>query len=175
MIFAMLSHVIIVALIAAAAPAAGLTFTRPEGWQKIPSASATRVADFSLPRASGDLEDAELVLYYFEGAGGAVDANLQRWLRQIEQPDGMPSRLRARKQTRKVNGLLVTLLDVSGIYVASMVPGASDHNNKPNFRMRAGVIQTPRGPYYIKLTGPRKTVAKWARAFDQFVGSLRLE
>ena len=47
------------------------------------------------------------------------------------------------------------------LYVAEMSPGATARNNKPRFRLRAGVVETSNGPYFIKLTGPEKTVAKW--------------
>ena len=36
------------------------------------------------------------------------------------------------------------------------------------------VVYTPNGPYFIKLTGPAKTIAKWERAFEQFVASLKV-
>jgi hypothetical protein len=137
-----------------------------------------RVADFSLPRAEGDPEDAELVLYYFGGGGGSVDANIERWIGQMQQPDGRPlssSTAAAKRDVRKVNGLDVTLLDVSGTYVAEMAPGATERHHKPNFRLRAAVILTPGGPYYIKVTGPQKTVAKWEQSFERFVSSLRFE
>jgi hypothetical protein len=150
-----------------------LTYTTPSGWKTLPAASSMRVAEFSLPRADGDAEDAQLVIYYFGGQGGSVQANLQRWLGQMQQPDGKPSSVAARKQTRAVNGLAVTLIDVSGTYVAETAPGATTRNNKPGFRLRAGVVETPSGPYYIKLTGPAKTVAKWDEAFTEFVGSLK--
>ena len=155
--------------------AAGLTFTAPDGWRQSPSGSSMRVAEFTLPRAAGDAEDALLILYYFGGSGGSVDANMQRWIGQIQQPDGKPSSAAAKKETRRVNNLALTLVDVSGTYVAEMAPGAAARNNKPRFRLRAGVVETSNGPYFIKLTGPEKTVAKWERAFDQFVGSLRLQ
>jgi serine/threonine protein kinase len=51
----------------------------------------------------------------------------------------------------------------------SAAPSAT---NLPNFRLRAGVVQTPAGPYFIKLTGPARTVAAQAQAFDRFVASL---
>lgn len=155
--------------------AATLAFITPDGWQKQPVASSMRVAEFSLPRAAGDAEDAQLVLYYFGGSGGTVEANLQRWVGQMQQPDGKPlPSSAAKKETRRVNGLSLTLLDVSGTYVAEMAPGASERHNKPDFRLRAGVVETANGPYFIKLTGPAKTVAKWEHAFEQFVASLNL-
>jgi hypothetical protein len=151
-----------------------LGYVTPQGWQKQPVASSMRVAEFTLPRADGDSEDAVLVVYYFGGSGGSVDANLQRWVSQMQQPDGKPSAGVAKKETRTVNGLALTLLDVSGTYVAETAPGSTERHNKPNFRLRAGVIDTPNGPYFIKLTGPSKTIAKWDRAFEQFVASLKL-
>ena len=82
--------------------AGGLLFTAPDGWQKVATASSMRVAQYSLPRADGDAEDAELVLYYFGGGGGGVDANIERWLGQVQQPDGRPTSAVAKKETRTV-------------------------------------------------------------------------
>ena len=77
--------------IGTAAIAAGLTYTTPAGWKPVTTASAMRVAQFALPRAAGDAQDGELVVYYFGGSGGTVDANIERWLGQMQQPDGKPS------------------------------------------------------------------------------------
>jgi len=154
--------------------ASGLTFQAPEGWKATPPSSSMRVADFSLPRAAGDPEDAELVVYYFGGEGGGVDANVQRWESEMVPPPGKPP-VPTVRETRTVNGLKVTLVDVRGTYVAAMMPGAAAHNNKPGFRLRGGVVETPKGPYFIKLTGPEKTVAKWDAAFGRFVASLKYQ
>ena len=158
------------------ARAAALTFVTPQGWQTARPASSMRVAEFTLPHVAGDTEDAQLVVYYFGAAGGGgVEANVERWVGQMQQTNGKPSDAVAKRTTRKVNGLAVTLIDVSGTYVAEMSPGAGARNNKPNFRLRAGVVETANGAYYIKLTGPEKTVAKWDQAFEQFVSSLKYQ
>lgn len=158
-----------------AAVAASLTFTTPAGWKKSPPSSSMRVAELTLPRAQGDNEDAELVIYYFGGSGGSVEANMQRWIGQMQQPDGKPSAAAASRETRTVNGLKLTLVDVSGTYTAEMSPGSSAHNDKPHFRLRAGVVETPNGPYFLKLTGPEKTVARWDAAFREFVSSMKFQ
>jgi hypothetical protein len=165
----------LLSLAAAAMLAAGLSFTTPEGWRQSPSTSSMRVAEFTLPRAAGDAEDAQLIVYYFGGQGGSIDANIQRWVGQMQQADGQPSSSVAKRETRTVNGLAVTLVDVSGTYVAEMAPGAAEHHHQPHFRLRAGVIETSRGPYFIKLTGPEKTVTQWDRAYHQFVSSFKLQ
>jgi hypothetical protein len=165
----------IISILSAAVLAAGLTFTTPDGWRQSAGGSSMRVAEFTLPRADGDAEDAQLIVYFFGGQGGSVDANIQRWVGQMQQPDGRPSSAVARKQTRTVNGLTVTLIDVDGTYVAELAPGAAARHNKPHFRLRAGVVETPNGPYFIKLTGPEKTVTRWDKSYEQFVGSFQLK
>lgn len=101
--------------------AASLAFTAPDGWKTVTTTSSMRLAQFSLPRADGDAEDGELVVYFFGGSGGSVDANIQRWIGQIQQPDGKPSGAVAKKESRKVNGLALTLVDVSGTYNPSRI------------------------------------------------------
>ena len=152
---------------------ATLAFTAPPAWKTRPAASSMRVAEFVVPHADGDSEDAELVVYYFGSGAGTVDANIDRWIGQIQQPDGTPTKDKAKRTSQTVNGLAVTMVDVAGTYVAEMRPGATEHFNKPGFRLRAAVVETPRGPYYIKMTGPAKTMGAADAAFAAFLGSLR--
>jgi hypothetical protein len=152
--------------------AAELLYTKPAAWTAAPTTSSMRVAQFAVPRAKGEAADAELIVYYFGGSGGSVDANIDRWIGQMEQPDGRKSSEVAKRSTRNVNGLPVTLVDVSGTYVAEMTPGSSQRHNSPNFRLRAAVVTTPNGPYFIKLTGPAATVAAAEADFERFLGSI---
>lgn len=155
--------------------AAGLTFDAPRAWKAAGPSSSMRVAQFVLPRAPGDTQDGELVIYYFGGSGGTIDANIERWLGQMQQPDGRASSAVAKRQTRSANGLALTLVDVSGTYVAEVTPGSPERHNNPNFRLLAAVVQTPNGPYFIKLTGPARTVGVWDTTFDQFLATIRYQ
>ena len=157
-----------------AADAAGLAFAAPAGWKSVPTSSSMRVAQFTLPRATGDAQDAELVVYYFGGSGGTIEANIERWVGQMQQPDGRPSAAVMKRQSRTVNGLKVTLVDVPGTYVAEMTPGAAQRHNNPNFHLRAAVIETANGPYFIKLTGPARTIAAAEKSFELFLSSVKL-
>jgi hypothetical protein len=131
-----------------------------------------RVAEFVLPKATGDAEDGDVVVYFFGGQGGDVEANINRWVSQMQQPDGGASAERAKRETKTINGLAVTVLEVSGTYVAEIRPGATEKFNKPGFRMKTAVVQTPRGPHFIKMLGPEKTIAKWNDSFATFLASL---
>ena len=156
----------------AAAPA-GLTFTAPAAWHTRPAASAMRVAEFVVSKVAGDPEDAEVVVYFFGVTVGSVNSNVDRWIGQMQQPDGSASKDKARRETQTINGLKVTMVDLAGTYVGEVRPGATERYNKPNFRLRAAVVETPRGAYYIKMTGPAKTMAAADADFRKFLATLK--
>lgn len=171
MLFAQVA--LFVALLVPQAPSGTLAYSTPAGWRTRPPASSMRVAEFVIPKADGDREDAELVIYYFgAGGGGGAEANIDRWISQMQQPDGKSSAAIAKRVTRVTHELNVSMVDVPGTYVAEMSPGAAEHYNKPNFRLRAAVVETPKGSYYIKMTGPAKTMAAAGPAYDSFMSSL---
>jgi hypothetical protein len=158
------------------APAATLKYTAPAGWTAKPPSSSSRVAEFVLPRADGDKDDASLVVYFFSATGGgSVQANVDRWISQMAQPDGRASKDLAKTSTMTVNGLKISDVDLSGTYVAEMSPGAAEHFNYPGWRLRAAVVETPGGAYYVKVTGPANTVAKWDTAYRAFLSGLKYE
>ena len=135
-----------------------------------------RVAQYKLPKAEGDTEDGSLVVYYFgQGQGGATQANIDRWISQMHQPDGSDSKERAKSETLTVKGLKVTMVDVTGTYSAEMSPGSGDFTSKPNYRLRAAVVETPKGSYFAKLTGPEKTISRWDQAFRDYISSFQFK
>jgi hypothetical protein len=153
-----------------------LRFTAPEGWTKEQPSSAMRVAQYKLAKAEGDGEDAALVIYFFgANQGGDVQANIDRWTSQIQQPDGSSSKEKAKTETMTVNGLKVTTVDVAGTYTAEMAPGAGNQRNDANYRLRAAVIETPKGNYFLKLAGPAKTLARWDQSVTDFVKSFEFK
>jgi hypothetical protein len=150
-----------------------LHFTPAAGWTTKPTTSMMRIAEFVLPKAEGDTEDASLIVYYFGGTGGSVQANIDRWLGQIAQPDGRPTKQVATVTERRVNGMAMTHVDATGTLVAEVSPGSAERHNKPGFRLRAAVIQSSNGPYFVRVVGPAKTVARWNTEIDAFLGSIR--
>ena len=153
-----------------------LTFTAPSDWISEKTTSSMRVAQYKLPKVVGDEDDASLVIYYFgQGQGGTAAANIERWVNQMQQPDGGPSKDSAKQSTQTINGLKVETVDISGTYTAEMAPGSGTFNNKPNFRMKAAVIETPKGSYFIKLVGPEKTINNQDQPFATFLKSLEFK
>jgi len=72
--------------------ASGLTFSAPPEWKTVVTSSSMRVAQWTLPRAAGDTQDGELVVYYFGGQGGSLDANIERWAGQLHNNPGFRMR-----------------------------------------------------------------------------------
>ena len=149
-----------------------LRYKVPEGWKVESPTSDMRAAQYKLPKAAGDSEDALLVLYYFgQGQGGSAQANIDRWINQIVQPDGQSSKERAKTGSLTVNGLQVNTVDVTGNYSGGMSPDSAPANKQSIYRLRAAVIDTPKGSYFVKLTGPEKTVGHWDEAYTAYLKS----
>ncbi len=147
--------------------AAGLAWTLPAGWS-IEAPRSMRVATYAIPAAPGDAEGGECAVFYFgSGQGGGVDANLQRWIAQF-QPAA-----RSKRWAKKVNGLPVSLADVSGTYTAHGGSMSQSSGDKTGWRLLGAIAEGPQGAVFFKLTGPEKTVAAANRGFDALVGSLK--
>lgn len=150
-----------------------LHFKVPDGWVTSTPSSKMRVAQFKLPKADGDNEDAELVLYYFgANQGGTAEANIDRWISMMQQADAASSKDKAKKETLTVNGMKISTVDVSGRYTAEMAPGSGKFYDNANYRLRGAVIETPKGNYFLKLVGPAKTVGRWEQSFTDYLKSL---
>ena len=132
-----------------------------------------RLAEYALPGYPAGATDAVLAVFHFgPNQGGGVDANIQRWISQFTQPDGSDTQAKARKSTRTVQGMAVTLVDIEGTYNGGMGAGGQAEP-QADYRMLGAVVEAPGGVYFYKLTGPRSTVAHWSDGFAEFIGSLR--
>jgi hypothetical protein len=159
----------------AVAQRSGLKFRVPTGWVEEERTSTMRVAQYRLPKAPGDTEDASLVLYYFgQSQGGSTAANIERWVSQMKQADGSAAK-DPKQESFDANGLKVTTVDVSGTYVAETAPGSGSFHNNPAYRLRAAVVETPSGSYFVKLVGPEKTVTQWNDSFVSYLKSFQFK
>ena len=69
----------------------------------------------------------------------------------------------------------MTTVDVSGTYVAETAPGSGTFSNNPGYRLRAAVVETPKGSYFVKLVGPEKTVTQWNDSFLSYLKSFQVK
>ena len=154
--------------------AANLRFAHPSEWTRVPAPSDMRAAQFRVPKAAGDADDAEAVLFFFgKGQGGGATDNLERWYRQMTQPDGKPSKDAGVVTIKTVNGLKITILDLPGTYQPMSAAGnAGDATPKPGYRLLAAVVEGDSGPWFFRLVGPDATVKAAKPAFEALLGSV---
>jgi hypothetical protein len=166
----------LVSLLAAAAPApvelGGLKSKPPASWKEVPVSSPMRLKQFALPGKKGE---AELVIFFFgQGQGGSAQANLDRWKGQFQPPAGKKLEEVSKVTTTKIGAANATTLDISGTYLfkaSPMAPGEPEP--RPDHRMLAVVLETPKGNYYLKLVGPAATVEQNKRAFDAWLKAFK--
>jgi hypothetical protein len=153
----------------------GLKYTAPAAWKQTPVTKTMRKDQFLLPRAAGDPEDGELVVFYFgRDQGGTVESNIDRWKGMFTTPEGRPvGDSAAKRESSKVDGMSVTLLDVTGRYADSMGRPGQAGPTEQDFRMLAAIVETPNGPWFFKAVGPKATMAAQAPAFQDFIRSMR--
>lgn len=142
----------------------GITLKAPESWKQQPPANRLRLAQFAIPAAEGDKEPAELVISFFRGDGGGVDPNLKRWNDQFTAEG---RKITITKGASPQGGYFFH--DVTGTYLKSegggpFAPGKQTPT--PGYRSLSVILQVPdEGNYFLRLTGPAKTVSAVADAF----------
>lgn len=159
---------------ASAASAGGLKWQAPSGWAVQPE-RPMRAATYSVPAVQGDPEPGEIAVFYFgPNEGGGVQANIDRWIGQMKQPDGSNSATKAKVE--KVQGAVpLTMLDLTGTYLASSGPMMQVSAEKPGFRMMGAIAEGPQGAVFFKFTGPVKTVDAAAGQFLEMVKGVSRE
>lgn len=140
-----------------------LSWKAPAKWQAVPSTSTMRLATYRITHLPGDDEDPEMSVMQ---AGGTVDANVQRWIGQFDA-EGQKT---AKRTTKKVGNLEVTILEVEGTFAGGMGMG-KDRGEEKNWMLLGAIVATPGMPHFFKLTGPAKTVKASRADFDTLVSS----
>ena len=149
-----------------------ISLQAPAEWVKKKPASRIVEVEFAVPKVEGDSADGRLTIMQ---AGGSVEDNISRWIGQFSQPDNKSTRDRALISKEEVAAQTVHLVDISGNYADRRGPFAPAVQRE-NYRMLGAIVVTKdHGQQFIKLYGPRKTIAANEKAFQQFVKSLKLK
>lgn len=150
---------------AAAAPAdashqivvPGAVFQLPADWTPEQPESQMRLAQAQIPGPGGP---GQLTVFHFgAGGGGGTEANLQRWIGQVEEPVGEPVRDSFTLGTWKVSWV-----DVAGTLKPSPM-GVGSTEPQPGSRLLGGVVEGEGGPWFFKATGPADTLEAQREAF----------
>lgn len=148
--------------------ASDLTLQVPTTWKQLQPANNLRLAQFEIPAPKANLEAAELVV---SGPfGGSADQNIQRWIGQFE-PEGREAKM---TQGDSSQGKYV-LVDMTGKYNRPVGPPMLRKTETVEGHRVINVMLTVGagrgGNYFLKLTGPRETVAAAAEQLRAAFGA----
>jgi hypothetical protein len=143
---------------------AGLAFQLPAAWVSENPASNMRLAQASIPGAAGAGQFA--IFFFGAGGGGSTEANIERWVGQIDKPTAPTHR-----EAFSTHGLKVTWVEAAGTMKPSTV-GMGPATAQPGTRLLAAVVEGPGGPWYLKVVGPDATVKAAQPAFVNLLRGL---
>jgi len=140
----------------------------PEGFDRVRPASRMIESEFSIASAD-DLPPGRMTVM---GAGGTIEANIDRWCGQFVQPEGGDTADAVTRKEMKVAGCDVVLVEIPGTYLDK--PGGPFAGGptiqRPDYRMLAAIVQTPKaGNYFLKFYGPAGTVEAHAAGFRTMI------
>jgi hypothetical protein len=148
-----------------------VAFTVAEGWKKVQPKNRIIEAEFEVPAAKGDAVPGRLTAM---GAGGDVEANITRWAGQFVAPAG--GEVKPQIDKLEVAGSEVHIVSLTGTYKDT--PGGPFAGAKPvlreNYQMLGAICQTKAGNYFLKLYGPKATIAENEKAFRSLVESMKV-
>jgi hypothetical protein len=155
----------------------GLKSKTPESWKKQTPSNKLRTCQFAVPKAEGDKEDAELVVFFFgKGGGGSNEDNIKRWKGQFVAPEGKTMDEATKIEKFKVGKVAdVVYVDMHGTYKYKNPPFDPNAKEvrKEGFRRIGVIFDTDEGPYFITLTGPAKTMEKSKESFDGWIKAFK--
>ena len=151
-----------------------LVMKAPAEWKVEKPKSNIVQYEFSAPADAKETD--EKVRITVMGAGGGVEANLQRWYGQLSQPSGKPTKDVAKLEVMDVAGQKIHFVDVTGTFADTM--GAGPFSGKPavkreNYRMLGAIVETEKlGMYFVKATGPNDACEKLVEGFKKMLKGL---
>ncbi|MEA2601223.1 MAG: hypothetical protein QOF89_2215 [Acidobacteriota bacterium] len=150
---------------AAGAPSGSIEFDMPKSWENQTPSSSMRLAQAAIPGPGGPGDFA--VFFFGPGGGGGVEANIDRWVGQMETTD------KPAPETFESGGLKVTWVDVKGTLKPGQMGMSNTTTAVSNARLYGAVVEGPGGPWFFKATGPDATLAPQRDAFVKMLKSVR--
>ena len=112
--------------------------------------------------------EGECYLSMLPGGAGGTAANVNRWRKQMGQPD-LPEEEISAMPKRVLMGIEGVFVSLDGAYT-----NVGSAEALPDQRLMGIVAALGEVGLFVKMVGPKDLVAANQAAFDQFVDSLRL-
>ena len=142
-----------------------LTWTAPPGWAEAPAGSdpsGMRLVDMRF----GEKQEGECYISIMPGPAGGLKANLNRWRKQMGQPDYTDEEIAKlpKKPLFKRDGVYA---EFDGDYKGVGMTEASK-----GYRLAGVIHSAEQATIFVKMIGPKALVEANTAAFDQFCQSI---
>ncbi len=154
---------------------AGMTGTAPAGWKEETPSNRMRLAQFKVPKAEKDKEDAELSVFVSPGGGG-VDANLKRQEVKFKIPEGVKKEDAIKLDKVKVGSFEGKYQDIAGTFLFKAAPFDPNAKvtEKEGYRQLYVIFEAKEGEVVsMILVGPAATIEKNKKSFEEFLKSFK--
>ena len=121
----------------------GLSFEIPGTWQEIPDAPEVD-SKYIIPTDAGDCE------MTLTSMGGGLDANMNRWVGQVQQQPGDEPEW----TTVNVAGIESRMVDIRGSFNSTV---SGNRGLQENWRL-IGIAVPQQRDFFVKLVGPREAL-----------------
>jgi hypothetical protein len=148
----------------------GIAWEVPAPFQTQTPSSSMRAAEYLFPEEEGERAATMTVFFFGPGQGGSVEANIARWVGQFTLPEGTEPNI----SRREVNGLPVTVIDVTGSFNGGDM-GSPSGAPSTDQRMLAAIVEGPEAPVFFKMIGGTSLMARAETPFTELVESFRPE
>ena len=154
---------------------AGMSGTTPADWKEETPSNKMRLAQFKLPKAEKDKDDAELSVFISPGGGG-IDANLKRQEAKFEVPEGVKKEDAVKLQKVTVGTFDGKYQDLSGTFLSKSAPfdPNSKVTKKEGYRQLYVIFEAKDSEVVSMIVvGPAATIEKHKKGFEEFLKSFK--
>tara|TARA_B110000444_G_C18823926_1_gene589264 strand:+ start:717 stop:1322 length:606 start_codon:yes stop_codon:yes gene_type:complete len=140
-----------------------LKVVTPESWFREAPSSSMRLAQFYFKE--GSLR-AEVVV--FSNIGGTIDQNINRWIEQFT--DNNNDKI---IENEFIDGMKTTFITISGTFKKGTMGMGGESESMNDYGLIAAIVETNKGPYYFKCTGPIGILKNNREVFLKFIRALK--
>lgn len=124
----------------------------PAGWTQEKPSSQMRVAQLVLKNDP----KVKMAIFYF-GEQDMIQENIDRWRGQFVKEDSF--------KDLEVNSGSCRVVKILGIYKLKPFPMAQEFKETPNYGVLAAIVNTNKGPYYLKIEAPKSIIEQEEKSF----------
>jgi hypothetical protein len=154
----------------------GLSSHAPADWKEEQPTGQFRSQQFRLPKHKEDKQDSVLAVFYFgENGAGSSEENIKRKKNAFIPPEGKKIDEATKIDKFRVGNAGVIYVDIQGTYKDKKGPFVPDSEAvlRADYRMLYVIFESPKGPYYLQIVGPAKSIEQSKKGFDNWLKAFK--